>query len=382
MSDKPIPESEPIERWTPHLKAVIILEVLKGQISVPEAARKYGFTQGEYRKWADESSGRRRSAEDEAQRPRSETSSRDQAIASKDRSARDGRRNSSGGDATFFFGRSNVERVVAKGKGPRQRVCRLLKVACSASYYQNRERTVIVDEVLAQQIKHMIDAEPYLGYRMVWARLRMQNFAVNRKAVWRIMQIKGWQCHRRLKKRCSPRVQSSVSIVAISNVRWATDATYIWTRWDGLIYLNAILDCADRECIGFNVSQRNDAIEAAWALEDALINRFGALPTADTGVMLRTDNALVYASELYRKLAKSYGLHQEFIRPHAPEQNGVAESFMVRSSSSVYGNIVSKRTPKRKPSSPGGSATTTRPGHIHASATSRQPLGENSRASK
>jgi transposase-like protein len=47
-------EPEAIERWTAQRKAAIILEVLKGQISVPEAARKYGFTQGEYRKWADE----------------------------------------------------------------------------------------------------------------------------------------------------------------------------------------------------------------------------------------------------------------------------------------------------------------------------------------
>ena len=54
MSDRRIPGSEPIERWTAQRKAAIILEVLKGQISVPEAARKYGFTQGEYRKWADE----------------------------------------------------------------------------------------------------------------------------------------------------------------------------------------------------------------------------------------------------------------------------------------------------------------------------------------
>jgi|HubBroStandDraft_4_1064222.scaffolds.fasta_scaffold04741_3 putative transposase len=72
----------------------------------------------------------------------------------------------------------------------------------------------------------------------------------------------------------------------------------------------------------------NDAREAAWALEDALIRRFGALPKGDADVTLRTDNALVYASELYRDLAKSYGLHQEFILPHTPEQNGVAESFM------------------------------------------------------
>ena len=121
------------------------------------------------------------------------------------------------------------------------------------------------------------------------------------------------------------RVQASL---CVSDVRWATDATYVWTRLDGLVYVNAVLDCADRQCIGLNVSQRNDAREAAWALEDALIRRFGALPKGDADVTLRTDNALVYASELYRELAKSYGLHQEFILPHTPEQNGVAESFM------------------------------------------------------
>jgi transposase-like protein len=50
----PAAEPEKFERWTAQRKVAIILEVLKGQISVPEAARRYGFTQGEYRKWADE----------------------------------------------------------------------------------------------------------------------------------------------------------------------------------------------------------------------------------------------------------------------------------------------------------------------------------------
>lgn len=218
--------------------------------------------------------------------------------------------------------------MVAKGKGPRQRVCRLLNVPRSTSYYRGRERIRIVDEVLAQRIKRMIDDEPYLGYRMVWARLRGVGIVINRKAVQRIMQLKGWQCHRRLKKRCSPRVETSISVTRVSNVRWATDATYIWTTLEGLVYFNGVLDCADRECIGWNNSQRNDAKEAAWALEDALLRRFGVLPAADIGVVLRTDNALVYASELYRGLAKSCGLGQEFILRHTPEQNGVAESFM------------------------------------------------------
>ena len=51
---KPAPEPEKFERWTAQRKAAIILEVLKGKISVPEACRKYGFTQHEVREWADE----------------------------------------------------------------------------------------------------------------------------------------------------------------------------------------------------------------------------------------------------------------------------------------------------------------------------------------
>lgn len=52
---KPQPADEPkIERWTAQRKAAITVDVLKGKISVPEASRKYGFTQGEYREWADE----------------------------------------------------------------------------------------------------------------------------------------------------------------------------------------------------------------------------------------------------------------------------------------------------------------------------------------
>lgn len=207
-------------------------------------------------------------------------------------------------------------------------ICRILDVARSTAYYREHDRSTTVDEVVAQRVKKLIDAESYLGYRMVWARLRQQGLAVNRKAVQRIMQLKGWQCHRRLKKRCQPRVESSPSVTLVSNVRWAADATYVWMRLDGLIYVNAVLDCADRECIGLNVRQRNDAREAAWALEDALIRRFGALPQGDADVVLRTDNALVYASELYRDLVRSYGLSQEFILPHTPEQNGVVESFM------------------------------------------------------
>jgi hypothetical protein len=66
-------------------------------------------------------------------------------------------------------------------------ICRILDVARSTAYYRERDRAPIVDEVMAQRIKHLIDAESYLGYRMVWAWLRRRGFKINRKAVQRIM---------------------------------------------------------------------------------------------------------------------------------------------------------------------------------------------------
>ena len=48
------PDEGKFERWTAQRKAAIILDVLKGQISVPEAARKHGFTQAEFREWTEE----------------------------------------------------------------------------------------------------------------------------------------------------------------------------------------------------------------------------------------------------------------------------------------------------------------------------------------
>jgi len=69
------------------------------------------------------------------------------------------------------------------------------------------------------------------------------------------------------------------------------------------------------------------AQEAVWALEDACLKRLGVLSRGDAGVTVRSDDGLVFASRLYRRLLKSYGLQQEFIHPHTLEQNGVVEAY-------------------------------------------------------
>jgi putative transposase len=41
--------------------------------------------------------------------------------------------------------------------------------------------------------------------------------------------------------------------------------------------------------------------------------------------LLRSDNGLIFTSRSYTALARSYGLRQEFVTQHSPEQIGVVE---------------------------------------------------------
>lgn len=41
--------------------------------------------------------------------------------------------------------------------------------------------------------------------------------------------------------------------------------------------------------------------------------------------LLRLDNGLVFASRSYTALVRSYGLSQQVITPHCPQQNGMIE---------------------------------------------------------
>ena len=89
-----------------------------------------------------------------------------------------------------------------------------------------------------------------------------------------------------------------------------------------------VMDCWNREIIGYRVSKRQDTRVAEGALEDALIRRFGMSRWQARGVILRSDNGLIFSSRRYMKLVNRYGLEPEYITPYSPEQNGAIERFM------------------------------------------------------
>jgi putative transposase len=140
-----------------------------------------------------------------------------------------------------------------------------------------------MDEEMAGRLHELVQQHPTFGYRRLWALLRFgQNLSVNLKKVHRIVKLRRWQVKERLAAP-RPRVQHKVSRTERSNERWAMNVTHVYCGKDGWGHLAAVIDCHDRQIIGFEFALRGRAKEAERALEQACLARFGTLrPTADT----------------------------------------------------------------------------------------------------
>ena len=202
------------------------------------------------------------------------------------------------------------------------KLCRWFAVPRRTVYYRTVKSAPKVRPELAAPIKQRSEAEPSFGYRTVAGLLGM-----NKNTVQRIFQRMGWQVRKRAVG-MRPRIQALPSVATAPNQRWATDLCRIWGGRDGWLTLALVIDCHTRQLLGWQLSRTGRATTAAAALEQALITRFGTLGRVPEAFLLRSDNGLVFTSRQYTRLVRSYGLQQEFITPHCPQQNGMIERFI------------------------------------------------------
>lgn len=198
-------------------------------------------------------------------------------------------------------------------------LCRWFEQPRRTVYYRPTKAAPKVKPELAAPIKVLIEEEPSFGYRTVAGLLGM-----NKNTVQRIFQLKGWQVRKRAVG-MRPRIQALPSVAQAPDERWATDLCRVWGGRDGWLTLALVIDCYTRQLLGWHLSRSGKASTAAAALEQALITRFGALGRVPRSFLLRSDNGLVFTSRNYTRLVRSYGLRQEFITPHCPQQNGMVE---------------------------------------------------------
>jgi putative transposase len=210
-----------------------------------------------------------------------------------------------------------------------RRICRVLDLSRSSLYATTTEARARrqPDDELVERLHQLIVKHPTYGYRRIWALLRFgEGQLVNRKKIYRLMKVKGWMLHQRLVSP-RPRVQKWRSRAEASNQRWAMDLTHIYCGVDGWGHLAAIIDCHDREIVGYEFALRGRAREAERALEQACLKRFGTLRPAQQTPVIRSDNGLVFQSRRFREACRFYRLKQEYITPYTPEQNGMIERF-------------------------------------------------------
>lgn len=222
-------------------------------------------------------------------------------------------------------------------KASLRRICRVLNVTRSTLYETEAAEAAAdetsqppepsQDELLLARIKALIEEFPTFGYRRITALLRKRDkLRINRKKVYRLMREQRWMITQR-ETSPKPRVQKSRSRTERSNERWAVDITHIYCGADGWGHLVAVIDCHDREVVGWEFALRGRAQEAERALEMACLARFGTLrPTGEMPV-LRSDNGLVFLSRRFSEACTFYRLSQEYITPYTPEQNGLIERF-------------------------------------------------------
>lgn len=180
---------------------------------------------------------------------------------------------------------------------------------------------------MVENVRRLIHRFPTFGYRRIWAWLvNKEGFTINKKTVRKIMKENDWQV-RHGKNTPRPRVKKSRSRTTASNKRWAMDVTHVYCGEAGWGHLAAVIDCHDREIIGYEFSLRARANEAERALEAACLKRFGTLRPAGNTPVIRSDNGLIFLSRRFREACKDYRLKQEFITPYTPEQNGLIERF-------------------------------------------------------
>jgi len=210
-----------------------------------------------------------------------------------------------------------------------RRLCRVLAIARTWARRASgsRPRRPVINTRLAARVAELIQAYPTFGYRRLWALLRFrEGQRLTPKTVYRLCARQRWFVHQRATTP-RPRVHGRRSRTARSNERWATDITHVACGRDGWAHLTAVIDCHDREIIGYEFALRGRAQEAERALEEACLARFGTLRPPGPTPVIRSDNGLVFQSRRFRAACRDYRLPQEFITPYTPEQNGMIERF-------------------------------------------------------
>jgi putative transposase len=221
-----------------------------------------------------------------------------------------------------------VTQMRERGISSLSRAARYTGLARHGLYYQprpNSPRRPRPDEGRARvAVRRVALNLVTYGHRRVWAMLRREGWAINRKRVHRLMRVEGL-----LRPAHFPRPRLPLTGVLTAtwpNEKWYTDLTYVDTTDRGPCPLTSILDGCTRKVVAWSFLPNCGAEEALEVLVAAVTKEFPEDLRAD-GVVLRSDAGSQFIAHRFREGAKILGIQVEAIRKKRPEDNGMIESY-------------------------------------------------------
>jgi len=223
--------------------------------------------------------------------------------------------------------RKLVDQLTAEGT-PRRAALKATDLASSSYYYRPAEsrKPRPLDPVLVNAIHQVRRGhnEVY-GYRRITETLRKaRGLKVNAKKVLRHLRALGLTQPRKIKGQgwSHPLLVKPTK----ANTYWEADFTYVWTG-QGNAFLCAVIDAWDRDIVGDVFSDRCRAVEAAQALEMAVLNRFGGKVPENHHLTLRVDRGSQFRAHRFRETARLLNVTLEYAGVKCPEDKPYIESF-------------------------------------------------------
>ena len=202
-----------------------------------------------------------------------------------------------------------------------RKTCRVIGQPRSTQRYQARARDG--DALIVRRMHDLVRAHPRFGYRRIWALLREEGFAVNRKRVWRLWKREGFKVPQKQGKK--RRLGCSANGIVRHR---AQDKDHVWA-WDFIhdrdqrhrpLKWFTLIDEYTRECLALEVERSMTSLDVIDVLSQVLLIR-GAPGH------IRSDNGPEFIAIAMRKYLETAGVGTLYIEPGAPWENGYAESF-------------------------------------------------------
>ena len=214
-----------------------------------------------------------------------------------------------------------MERVQERFEASQRQACRVIEQPRSTQRYVARKRDA--DSVLIGRMHELVRARPRFGYRRIWALLRDEGFAINRKKVWRLWKQEGFKVPQKQGKK--RRLGCSANGIVRHRTKhkdhvWAWDFIHDRDQRNRPLKWFTLIDEYTRECLALEVERSMTSLDVIDVLAQVLLIR-GAPGN------IRSDNGPEFIACAMRQYLETAGVGTLYIEPGAPWENGYAESF-------------------------------------------------------